>query len=160
MTGMRIGRSSERERSGYERRLGAPSRWWLRILQTLERDFGRVPVFLDATGMPRVFVVGSEDRVVVIFATVPEAAVASLLGRRACEAVGHPEFAPGSRNGERVIVEAVLAAAPGEPAAALVLTFGLPLDVTGSRWMDDIVRGNAEPARRASESRPKRRGGL
>lgn len=138
-------------------RLGVPSGWWLRILRALERDFGRVPVFLDAGGTPRVFVVGGEDRIAVIFATPPETAVAALVGRRACEVIGHPEFTPGSRNGERLIVEAVMAAALGEAAAALVLTFGLPLDVTGTRWMDELIRESAEWARHAPGTRPHQR---
>lgn len=140
-------------------RLALPSAWWLRILEVLERDFGPVPVFVDTRGTPRVFVVGGEDRVAVMFTTVPDTVLAALPGRRACDVVGHPAFASGSRNGGHLVVGAIPAAAPGEPAAAIVLTFDLPLDVSGSRSMGEFVAGAALPLY-ALGARPGREDGL
>lgn len=154
MTSDGISRGPERT-ARILRRLALPSSRWLRILKVLEGDFGPVPVFVDARGAPRVFVVGGEDRVAVLFATVPDSVLAALPGRRACDVVGHSAFESGSRNGERLVVEAIAAAAPGEQATALVLTFDLPLDVSGSRPMGEFVKG-AELTPCGPETRPDR----
>ena len=73
----------------------------------LDENFPGGLTFASPTGGPAINVVAGDPPVLLVFADLPLAVIHAIPGRRVCEVVGHPAFAPGTRNGGIEIIDVV-----------------------------------------------------